>query len=125
MTDQDGSPTVDALDTLVAQLLDCGAALSQIIGHMQAFEASGLSSPDTPPILEIAHSLIRDVNAELPEHYSDAELRGSAEIIKQVTTAICEDIFFVPPSEIRRALHASGAPDSHRRQARRSGRRRR
>jgi hypothetical protein len=47
MTDQGPFPTGDALDGLVARLLDCGGALSQMIGRMKEFEASGLSSPDS------------------------------------------------------------------------------
>ena len=124
MTDQSAFPTADALDALVANLLDCGGALSQMISGMQEFEASGMSSPDAPPILEIAHSLIRDVTAELSQRHTDAELRATAEIIEEVTTAICEDIFFVPPSEIRRLSGGSGSAGSRRRQRRRSGRRR-
>lgn len=118
MTDQTTSPTAHALDALVAQLLDCGGALSQIIGRMRQFEASGLSAPDAPPILEVAHSLIRDVNAELPERHTDRELRVSAEIIEEVTTAICENIFFLPPSEVRRGLSGLGSPESRRRERR-------
>ncbi|HUA47446.1 MAG TPA: hypothetical protein VMA77_19580 [Solirubrobacteraceae bacterium] len=123
MTDQDASPTADPLDALLDQLLACGAALSQIIGRMQEFEASGLSSPNAPPILEVAHSLIRDVNAAIPERHTDEEIRVSAAIVEQVTTAICENIFFLPPSEIRRTAGGSGSGGARRRQ-RRSGRRR-
>ncbi|HTP19238.1 MAG TPA: hypothetical protein VMJ65_06515 [Solirubrobacteraceae bacterium] len=124
MTDQQAFPTSDGLDELITQLLDCGAALSQVISHMQAFEAPGLSSPNAPPILEVADSLIRDACAEIPKHHTYAELRGSAEIINQVTAAICENIFFVPPSEIR-PPGASGSPGSRRRQQGRSRRRKR
>ena len=102
MNDQDASPTRDALDALVAQLLACGGPLSQIIGRMQEFEASGLSAPDAPPILEVAHTLIRDVNVALLERHTEQEIRVSAAIVGEVTTAICENIFFIPPSEIRR-----------------------
>jgi hypothetical protein len=123
MTDQDVDPTGDALDALIAQLLACGGALSQIIGHMREFEASGLSAPDAPPILDVAHSLIRGVVQDLPERHSDESIRVSAEIVEQVTTAICEEIFFVPPSEIRRARGGSRSANSSKR--RRSGRRRR
>jgi len=45
MTDHDVGPTGDALDALVAQLLACGGALSQIIGHMREFEASACPRP--------------------------------------------------------------------------------
>jgi hypothetical protein len=125
MTYQDESPGADALDALVAQLLACGGALSQIIGRMQEYESSGLSSPDAPPILEVAHSLIRDVNGALLERHTDQEIRVSAAIVEQVTTAICENIFFVPPSEMRRASRGRSRAAGSRRRAPRSGRRRR
>jgi hypothetical protein len=115
MTAHNARPTPDALDALVAQLLDCGGVLSQMIGSMQEFEASGLSLPDAPPILEIAHRLIRDVVADLPKDHSEAELRLSAEIVEQVATAICENIFIVPTSEIRRTLNAPGSAGPRRR----------
>ena len=124
MNNHDASPTADALDALVAQLLACGGPLSQMIGRMQEAEASGLSSPDAPPILEVAHSLIREVNAGLPERWTEQEIRASAAIVKEVTTANCENIFFVPPSEIRRMSRSAPAAGAQKRQ-RRSGRRRR
>jgi hypothetical protein len=118
-------PTADALDALIAQLLACGGALSQIIGRMRGFEASGLSSPDGPPILEVAHSLIRDVNAGLPERHTDQEIRVSAAIVEQMTTEICENIFFIPPSEIRCSFTSRSASAVPRTRRRRSGRRHR
>ena len=122
MTDHDVSPTADALDALVHQLLACGGSLSQIVGRMQEVEASGLSSPDAPSILEVAHSLIRDVNAGLPERYTEQEIRVAAAIVEDVSTAICENIFFIPPSEIRRMSRSSPSAGGRKRQ-RRSGRR--
>jgi hypothetical protein len=122
MNDHDASPTADALDALVAQLLACGGPLSQIIGRMHEVQAAGLSSPDAPPILEVAHSLIRDVSIGLPERYTEQEIRVSAAIVEEVTTAICENIFFIPPSEIRRKSRNS--PSAGARKRRRSGRRR-
>lgn len=124
MTDQHAFPTADALDALVARLLDCGGALSQIIGRMEEFNASGLSSSDAPPILEVAHSLIRDVNAELPDRHTERDLRVSAEIIEEVTTAICENIFFVPPSELRRSSNGTRSAGPRRRQRQRPRRKR-
>ena len=100
MTDAHATP--NALDALVAELLECGGALSQIVDHMYAFESSGLASPDAPPILEVAHSLVRSVLGEVSERHSDEEIRVSAEIVQQVTTAICDQIFVVPPAEIHR-----------------------
>jgi hypothetical protein len=91
---------------------------------MQEFEASGLSSPDAPPILEVAHTLIRDVNVGLLERHTEEEIRVSAAIVEEVTTAICENIFFIPPSEIRRMSGGSVRAGASGRQRRsRRGRR--
>jgi hypothetical protein len=100
MTDTHATP--NALDALVVELLNCGGALSQIVDHMHAFESSDLASPDAPPTLEVAHSLIRSVLGEVSERHSDEEIRVSAEIVQQVTTAICGQIFVVPPAGMRR-----------------------
>jgi hypothetical protein len=105
MTDHEAAPTTDVLDALVAQLLACGGPLSQMISNMHEFEASGLAAPDTPPVLEVAHSLIRSVVGEVRQRHTDDEIRTSAEIVEEVTNAICENIFIVPPDEIRRARH--------------------
>lgn len=124
MTDHQAGPTDDVLDELVAQLLAVGGPLSQIMASMHEFEASGLSAPDAPPILEVAHSVIRGVVGDLTDRYSDDELNVTAEIVEQVTTIICENIFFVPPSEIRRALNGSRSSGSRGRRRQRSPRRR-
>ena len=125
MTDQDARPTPDALGALIAQLIDCGGALSQIISHMCEFEASGLSSPDAPPMLEVAHSMIRSVLGDLPKRHSEEEIRVSAEIVEQVTAAICDEIFLVPPAEIRRSQGGSSSAKSQDRRRRSSRNRRR
>ena len=124
MTDQEVAPNHDLLDVLVDQLLACGAPISQMMAGMNEFEASGLSSPDAPPIFEIAHSLIRSAVDDLTDRYSDDEIRISAEVVAQATIAICENIFVVPQSEIRRSVGGSGSAGSHRRRRRRSSPRR-
>lgn len=125
MTDQEAAPTPDVLDVLVDQLLACGAPISQMMARMQQFEASGLSSPDASPAFEVAHSVIRGVVDDLTENYSEDEIRVASEIVAQATVAMCQNIFFVPPSEIRRSLRGSGSPRPRkRRQQRPRGRRR-
>lgn len=124
MTDQDAHSTADELDALVASLLDCGGPLSQIISSMHAFESSGLSSPDAPPVIEVAHSVIRSVLGGVSERYSEQEIRVCAEIVEQVTTAICEEIFLVPPAEIHR-IQGGPSGRSGRKPGRRSSRRHR
>jgi hypothetical protein len=125
MTDLDALPTDDCLDALVTQLIACGGPLSQMISHMHEAEASGLCSPDAPPIFEAAHKLIRDVVDDLSERHTEDEIRTSAEIVEEVTNAICENIFFVPPSEMRRMTRGRGSARRANRQQRRSRRRQR
>lgn len=125
MTDSEAAHTPDVLDVLVDQLLACGAPISQMMASMQEFEASGSSAPDAPPIFEVAHSLIRSVVDDFTERYSEGEIQVASEIVAQATIAICEDIFLVPPSEIRRSGRRSVAAGSRRRGQQRSGRRRR
>jgi hypothetical protein len=118
MPDQEPSSTPDVLDVFVDQILACGAPISQMMARMQKHEASGLSSPDAPPMFEVAHSLIRSVVDDLTKRYSDAEIRVASEIVAQATVAICANIFFVPPDEIRslaRGSGSGGAPRTRRR----------
>jgi hypothetical protein len=109
MTDQEASSTPDVLDVFVDQILACGAPISQMMARMHEHEASGLSSPDAPPAFEVAHSLIRSVVDDLTDRYSDEEIRVASVIVAQATVAICKNIFFVPPDEIRRLARASGS----------------
>lgn len=90
----------DALDELTDQLLECGAALSQIIGHMIKSQASGRSAPDAAPIPEIAHGVIRSVLEDLADRHSDGQIEAAARIIQEATSEICENIFFVPIEQI-------------------------
>lgn len=125
MTDQEADPTLDVLDVLVDQLLACGAPISQMMASMQQFEASGLSSPDVPPAFEVAHSVIREVVDDFTERYSDDEIRVASEIVAQATVAMCKNIFFVAPSEIRRARRGAGSAGPRRGGGRHRGGRRR
>ena len=105
MTDQEAAPTPDVLDVLVDQLLACGAPVSQMMATMQEAEASGLSSPDAPPIFEVAHSLIRSVVDDLTERYSDDEIRVASAIVAEAAVAICENVFL--PAAVRDPALAS------------------
>jgi hypothetical protein len=71
---------------------------------MVEFEASGRSAPDTAPIPEVAHDLIRSVSTDVRHEFSRRDLRTAAKIVKQITAAICNDIFYIPPEEIDRLL---------------------
>lgn len=90
-------PPLDPLDELVAQLLEVGAVLSQIVSHMVEFQASGRSAPDSAPIPEIAHSVIRGVLDAVRKTHSKRDIRVAAMIVAESTEAICENVFFVGP----------------------------
>jgi len=109
MTDHHTGPEPDALDALVDQLLGCGAVLSQIISHMVAFDASGLAPPDTAPIPEVAHALIRGVILHLPERHSAGKIGVAAQIVAQVTGAICDEVLLMPLSEFERLQNGNGS----------------
>ena len=93
----DSPRPAEPLDELVAQLLECGAVLSQLISHMVQFDASGRSAPDAAPIPEVAHSLIRDVLGDVRKRHSRRDVKVAAAIVKEATDAIADDIFFVGP----------------------------
>lgn len=87
----------DALDELVTHLLGCGGALSPMISHVVAFEASGKGAADAAPIPEVAHALIRGVLGSVAKQHSKRDVRIAARIAEQVTDQICEEISLVPP----------------------------
>jgi hypothetical protein len=98
MTNNTASPKVpDALDEVVTQLLACGAVLSQMISGMLEFAASGRAAPDSAPIPEVAHDLIRSVCEYLRHDYSKRDLKTAARIVEKVTDSICNDIYAVNP----------------------------
>lgn len=94
----------DPLDQLVHELLECGAVLSQMISHMVEFEASGRAAPDSAAIPDVAHDLIRCVIADVRKGFSRRDIKVAARMVKQVTAAICNDIFYIPPGEVDRLL---------------------
>ena len=93
----DSSSPPDALDQLATELLECGGVLSQIISHMVRFQAAGRAAPDAAPIPEVAHSIVRDVLNHVGKRHSKRDIRVAAAIVKEATTAIRDDIFFVGP----------------------------
>jgi hypothetical protein len=102
--------TPDALGELVQELLECGGVLSQMISGMVEFEASGRGAPDTAPIPEIAHGLIRQVSDDVRHDFSKRDLKTAARIVHRVTEAICNDIYAVSP-EMMDELLADDADD--------------
>jgi hypothetical protein len=93
----DSAGATDCLDELVTELLQCGGVLSQIIGRMVEFQASGRPAPGAVPIPEIAHSLIRGVLDGVRKRHSRRDIRVAAAIIREATDAIVDDVFFVGP----------------------------
>jgi hypothetical protein len=85
-----------AIDELVTQLLECGAVLSQIIGHMARWQATGHSAPDAAPIPVVAHQLIGGVLTDVRRRYSRRDLMIAGSIVREVTDAISNDLFLVP-----------------------------
>lgn len=97
MTDSLSSRPPDALDDFVTQLLECGGVLSQIISAMVEFQSSGRSAPDTAPIPEVAHSVIRDVLGDLGKRYPKRDVKVAARIVREATEAMCSDLFVLGP----------------------------
>ena len=65
MTSQHTSPAADALDALIAELLECGGALSQILRQTpavdaiaKAMEATGLPAIFLPFVLGVVGNMI-------------------------------------------------------------------
>ena len=94
-----GATPRDGLDDLVAELLQCGGVLSQIMSQMSQCESSGRSAPDAAPIPETTHSLICGVLREVTRKHSSRDLKVAARIINEVTETILENIFFMPLDE--------------------------
>lgn len=92
-----GALPADPVDELVHELLECGAVLSQIIGHMVENRDAGRSAPDAAPIPEIAHSVIHSTMRRVRKGHSKRDIRVAATIIGETTEAMCEEIFFVDP----------------------------
>ena len=97
MTDHTSTKPPDAVDELVTQLLECGGVLSQIIASMVEFQSSGRSSPDTAPIPEIAHSVIRSVLGDFETRFSKRDVKVAARIVHEATDAICSDLYVLGP----------------------------
>ena len=91
----------DPLDRLVAQLLDCGAVLSQMIQGMIDWEAEHPPAPDAVPIPETAHRLIRDVLEDVRKQFSRGQVGTAARIVELATELISHNIFVVTPEFLK------------------------
>lgn len=92
---RDSSGLDGAIDALVAELLECGAVLSQIVAHMSLWEAGGRTAPDTAPIPVVAHGLIRSALTDVRHQHSRRDLKVAAGIVKETRQAISENLFMV------------------------------
>jgi hypothetical protein len=88
---------VEPLDELVAELLDCGGVLSQIISAMVEFQAGGHHAGDQVPTPEIAYSIVRGVVCGLSERFSAADLQTSAIVVREVTEVLCNELYVLGP----------------------------
>lgn len=68
-----------------------------MVSGMIAFQAAGRAAPDSPPIPEVAHSLVRGVLDEVGRRHSKRDIRVAAAIIGEAEEAICDNIFVVGP----------------------------
>jgi hypothetical protein len=100
----------DALDGLVASLLDCGGVLSQIISHMVRLEASGRAAPYAAPIPEIAHSLIRSVANPVGRRHSKRDISVAARIVTEMTQVMSDEVYAVDLDWLD-AVAADGSTD--------------
>lgn len=91
--------TPDALDDVVAQLLQYGGAFSLMLGHMV-----DSAKADSPPINEVAHGLIRSACEHLRHEYSKRDLKTAARIVQQITDSMCSDIYVVSPELIAEVM---------------------
>lgn len=93
----EGPARPEPLDDVIAELLDCGGVLSQIITAMVEFQAGGRAMPDQAPVPEIAHSVIRGVTGGLTERFSPVDLETAATIVHEVTEVLCNELYVVGP----------------------------
>jgi hypothetical protein len=97
MNDHVSPPPPDALDDFVSQILDCGGVLSQIISSMVEFQSSGRSAPDSAPIPEVAHSLIRSVIDDFGTRFSKRDVKVATRIVREATQRMCNDLYVLGP----------------------------
>jgi hypothetical protein len=88
-------PQDPTLEELAKQLLEVGAVLSQIVGHMVRAGAAGQASPEAAPIPDLAGSLVAEALADVKPKHSRRDLKVAAAIVGEATDAICENIFTV------------------------------
>jgi hypothetical protein len=91
----------DPLDRLVAQLLDCGGVLSQLIQGMLDWEAEHPPPPDAVPIPETAHKLVRGALDDVRKQFSRGQVGTAARIVELATELIANNIFVVSPEFIK------------------------
>lgn len=99
MTTNGSSPN-PAFDALVSELVKFGGVMAQIIDHMARFSASGLSDPEAPPSDIVLQGLLGDVIAPKVRGRSSADVRATTAMLAEISAAITEEIYLVPPETI-------------------------
>jgi hypothetical protein len=94
------NPRDGALDALVANLIDCGGVLSQIVNHMLRFEQAGLSAPDSAAPPAVLHGLLVGVLDPVAKRYSTASVKTTARLLEEAAHTICDEVFMVPLSTL-------------------------
>lgn len=87
----------EALDAFVAQLLETSFTLMTMVNEMTAFEASGHSAADAPPVPVVLSNLLRDVLAPLVAGGSRAAVVHATAVLAETTALVCRDIYVVNP----------------------------
>lgn len=101
------------LEATVAALMDIGAQLSQIVGHMAGYSADRVALPGGQEGMRAPDSLRTLLTetvaqaAELPDH---ATLAVCASLLREIERVIGREIYLVPPEGASGACRSSVSP---------------
>jgi hypothetical protein len=87
----------DPLGAYVAALLVLNGQLMGVVDHMLAFQASGRSAPDAPPIPVVLTELLTGILGPLAEGDGAAELELAAAMLEATSGRIASELFLVSP----------------------------
>ena len=85
------------LDAYVAALLAIHGQLAGVIDHMMAFQASGRSAPDAPPIPVVLAGLLTDILAPLAGDDGRTDLEVAARLLEAASDLIGSELLLVNP----------------------------
>src|SRR4051794_24090920 len=108
----DSSP---AVERLVSALIAWGAAASQIVAHMSAWERSGSPHAATSSV-DAFRNVVSGVVAPLLTDQTDEALAQATHIIEQVHALVADEIVLVPPParDVRTARRSARRPRGRR-----------